>query len=237
MMNKKTINRYMSAVAICLLLLVVNCGKSKKDLTLSPGEQGSAKEIYLKAKKKMRKSPDKARLLFKEIMHLYPDSPYAGRAKLGIADSYFKQKDSGSLELAAVEYQEFVNLYPNSPDAVYSKYQIAMCYFKKLKKPGRDQTKTHQAIKALESMVKMYPDTPEAREARAKITKARQNLATHYFGIGRSNFLLKAYRGAVNRFKQVIDDYPDYKHNDRLFYYTGRSYYGMWDFDTALSFF
>lgn len=43
--------------------------------------------------------------------------------------------------------------------------------------------------------------------------------------------------GAVNRFKQVIDDYPDFKYNDKLFYLTGRSYYAMRDYNSAMSFF
>lgn len=221
---------------VVLVFIAAGC-KSKKKVELKPGEIGSAKEIYEKAKAKIKKDPEKSRMLFKEIMHIYPDSPYAQRAKVGIADSYFKQKDSASLIMAASEYQEYVNLYPNSPDSVYAKYQVGMCYYKQMRKPGRDQDNTHKAIEALQAMVKMYPDTEEAKDARQKIAKARQNLATHYFSIGLSNYRLRALRGAVARFKQVIDDYPDFEKNDKLFYYTGKAYYGMKDYDSALSFF
>ncbi len=225
-----------AVMVITLLLVFVNC-KSKKPVALTPGERGSAKEIYDKAKARIKRKPEKARLLFKEIMHLYPDSPYARRAKVGIADSYFRQKDSASLIMAANEYQEYVNLYPNSPDAVYAKMQVGMCYFKQVRKPGRDQENTHKAIQALEAMVRMYPDTEEAKDARKKIAKTRQNLATHYYLIGISNYRLKAYRGAIARFKQVIDNYPDFNKNDRLYYYTGKAYYARRDSDSAISFF
>jgi len=225
--------------AFLMILLVVTAGSGcrKKKADLNPENLGTDKEIFEKAQKRIKRDPDKARLLFKEIMHLYPDSIYAQRAKIGIADSYFRQKDSAAMIMAAAEYQEYVNLYPNSPDAVYAKFQVAMCYYNQIRSAGRDQTNTHLAIKALESMIKQYPDTKEAEDAKEKLEKTRQNLADHYFGIGLSNYRLRAYKGAVERFKQVIDDYPDFKKNDKLFYFTGKSYFAMNDYDTAISFF
>lgn len=234
-MMKKRLIELLSFLLI-VIFVFAGCSK-KKDVKLSPDDLGSDKEIYEKAKKKIKRDPEKARVLFKEVMHLYPDSIYAMRAKIGIADSYFKQKDSGSSIMAASEYQEYVNLYPNSPDAVYAKYQIARCYLRQMRKPGRDQTNTLQAIKALENMIKQFPDTNEAKKAKMELSKARQFLATHYFKIGLTNFKLRAYKGAIDRFKQVIDDYPDFKVNDKLFFYTGKSYYEMRMYDSAISFF
>ena len=180
-MRKKLI--LIGAAAMMVVLITGGCGK-KKDLSLSPEDMGTDKEIYEKAKKRIRSNPEKARLLFKEVMHLYPDSIYARRAKIGIADSYYRQKDAAALVMAAAEYQEYVNLYPNSPDAVYAKYQIAMCYTRQMKSAGRDQTNTHKAIKALENMIRQYPGTNEAEEAKKQLEKARQRLAAHYFNIG-----------------------------------------------------
>ncbi|UCH96425.1 MAG: outer membrane protein assembly factor BamD [Candidatus Aminicenantes bacterium] len=220
-----------------MVLLLITPGCKKKGLSLSPEDMGSDKEIYEKAKKRIKRAPEKARLLFKEVMHLYPDSIYARRAKIGIADSYFRQKDAGSLIMAATEYQEYVNLYPNSPDAVYAKYQISRCYIRQSKSPGRDQTNTHLAIKALESMIRQYPDTNEAEEAKKQLERVRQRLAAHYFSIGLTNYKLKAYKGAIDRFKQVIDDYPDFKNNDKLFYYTGKCYFAVKAYNSAISFF
>jgi len=234
MKNKFTF--YILLIIVMISLSVIP-GCRKKKAVLNPEDLGSDKEIYQKAIKLTKRDAEKARLLFKEIMHLYPDSMYARRAKIGIADSYYKQKDAASMIMAAAEYQEYVNLYPNSPDAVYAKFQIAMCYHRQLKKPGRDQTNTIEAIKALESMIKQYPDTKEADEAKIKIANARQNLAEHYYNIGTSNFKLKAYKGAITRFKQVIDEYPEFNHNDKLFFYTGKCYFVLKDYDSALSFF
>jgi outer membrane protein assembly factor BamD len=130
-----------------------------------------------------------------------------------------------------------VNLFPYSPDAVYAKYQIGMCYYKQVKKPERDQTNTFAAIKAFEALIQQYPGTPEAEEARKKIDECRQILGKHYFQIGYYNFLMKSFDGAIARFKQVMDDYPDFKGIERLLFYAGRAYAAKGDRESALSFF
>jgi len=83
----------------------------------------------------------------------------------------------------------------------------------------------------------MFPDTEEATRSQARIKELRQNLGAHYFRIGYYNYRFRAYRGAVNRFKQIMDEYPDFKEQDRLFYYTGAAYVALREYDTALSFF
>jgi outer membrane protein assembly factor BamD len=225
------------ALSLLLILFLSPGCSSKKSVSIDPSEKGSDKKTYENALKYISKDPDKSRLLFKEVMQLYPDSIYANKGKLGIADSYFKERDSASLVMAAAEYQEYVSLYPYSPDAVYAKNQVGMCYFRQVKKPERDQTNTFAAIKAFEGVLQQYPGTPEADEAKKKINECRQNLAGHYFLIGYYNYVMKSYAGAIARFKQVMDEYPDFSKNDKLFYFTGKAYLAMKDFDSALSFF
>jgi outer membrane protein assembly factor BamD len=218
------------------LIMITGC-KSKNDINLDPSGLGSDKAIYERAQKLGRRDAEKARLLYKEILQVYPDSIYSRKAKIGIADSYFKQKDVSSLLIAASEYQEFVNLYPNSPDSIYAKFQIGKCYERQSKSAGRDQTNTKLAIKAYESLLKMFPDTQEAEAAEKILKDLKLRLANHYFGIGMANFRLKAFEGAVDRFKQVIDNYPEFEKFDRLFYFTGKSYNMMRKYDSAISFF
>jgi outer membrane protein assembly factor BamD len=106
-----------------------------------------------------------------------------------------------------------------------------------MRKPERDQNNTFAAIKAFEGLLQQYPGTSEAEAAKKKMDQCRQNLATHYFQIGYYNYVMKSYAGAIARFKQVMDEYPDYAKNDKLFFYTGQTYLGMQDLDSALSFF
>ena len=224
------------SVLLLTLFLATACS-TKKKARIDPADKGSEKTMYGNALKYISKNPEKARLLFKEIMQIYPDSVYASKSKLGIGDSYFKANDSSSLIMAAAEYQEYVSLFPYSPEAVYAKYQVGMCYFKQMKKPERDQANTVAAIKAFEGLLQLYPDTVEATEAKKKINLCRQNLANHYFQIGYYNYWLQTFLGAIARFKQVMDEYPDFSKNDKLFFFTGKSYLALRDLDSAQSFF
>jgi outer membrane protein assembly factor BamD len=223
-------------IFLVLSFTITSC-KSKKKVEINPNDMGTGEIMYNKANSFIKKNPEKARLLFKEIIQLYPESIYAKKAKIGIADSYFKQKDSASLLIANAEYQEYVNYYPDSPDAIYAKYQAAMCYYKMKYKPGRDQTYTFKAVEAFDSLIKSYPDTEEAKKAKELANECRKNLGIHYYKIGRSNYILKSYRGAISRFKQVTDNYPEFDEFDKLYYYTGMSYTKLRDYDSAMSFF
>lgn len=229
-------NKYVVPILLFALLASGGC-RSKKNIQIDPTERGSDKKMYDNAIKRIGRDPEKARLLFKEIMQLYPESVYSSRSKLGIADSYYKEKDSASLVMAVAEYQEYVNLYPYSPDAVYAKHRIGMCYSKQMRKPERDQTNTLATIKAFEALIQQYPNTPEAEAGKKSIAEARQALATHHFQIGYYNYKYYAFEGAISRFKQVIDEFPEFKKMDKLFYFTGNAYYKLKNYDSAVSFF
>lgn len=225
-------------VMIIISLTMLTTGCSKKDnLKINPSDLGNDKQIYEKGFKLIKKNPEKARLLFKELIQIYPNSVYARKAKIGIADSYFKEKDTSSLIIASSEYQEFVNLYPNSPDAVYAKYQIGRCYYQQMRKPGRDQTNTYKTITAFENLIKQFPGTKEAEDAKKIIKTARSYLALHYFRIGMSNYHLDAFKGAIDRFKHVINNFPDFEKIDKLMFFTGKCYMAVREYDTAISFF
>ncbi len=225
-------------VFLLSLLIVLSAMSCKKEtLNTTPNEMASESEHYENGISLLKKSLDKGRLVLKQVTQLYPTSIFAQKAKIAIADSYVKKRDSASLIVAASEYQEYLGLYPNSPDAIYAKYQIGMCYFFQMKKPGRDQTNTIAAIKAFESLVRQFPDTREADMAQKNITEAKGNLATHIFLIGRTNFLVNAFQGAIHRFKEVMDQYPSFRGMEQLIFLTAESYMGLGDVETARSFY
>jgi outer membrane protein assembly factor BamD len=219
-----------------LMMMTLGCGGGKKP-ALTPADQESDKKMYDTGIKSIKSDPERARLIFKQIMQLFPDSIYATKAKLSIADSYFKEKDAASMTMAIAEYQEYVNLFPYSPDALYAKFQIAMCYFTLLRKPERDQTNSYASIKAFEAFIQQYPDSPQAEDARKKIKQVRQVLAEHFFKIGYYNYTLAAYAGAITRYKHVIDNYPDYAKIDEVYFYMGLIFEKMNELDLALSFY
>ncbi len=205
--------------------LLVGCGGEKaKPIP----ENASAAQLYKIGRDYLKKKKyERARKVFSAIIRAYPKSKYAPRAKLAIADTYFRKGDIASLTLAYNEYREFVSLYPYHPKAAYAQYMMGMCYFKQMHKPGRDQTNTLLAMEEFKKVVEKYPDTEEASKARAKIEACRQNYAAHILHIARFYFHIHKWLGASWRLQEIIEKYPDFKGMDEVYYEYGVSLYNL----------
>ncbi len=110
------------ALGLCLLCLLSGIQCKKRTAELAPEVASSDEALFKLGEAEIKKDEEKARLYLRQVIDSFPKSFYAQRAKLLIADSYFKKGDEGNLILAASEYREFISLYPYSPSAPYCQY-------------------------------------------------------------------------------------------------------------------
>ncbi len=222
-MKKNGIGLRIFTITIFSLTLLSFCGRKKASLY---PQGASDKVLYNMGKKYLNKKKyEKARKIFSALIELYPRSKYTPRAKLAIADSYYRKGDIASLTLAINEYREFVSLYPYHPKAAYAQLMMGMCYYKQMRKPGRDQGPTLKAIKELEKVVKRYPESQEAKEAEKRLKKCRSRYATHLLLIANFYFRVKEWLGASWRYKEILDKFPDFSKIDEVYYKYGISLY------------
>lgn len=217
------------------MIISSGCGKKKTELSLEGPSSDEA--LFKLGEKYIKKDPEKARLYFRQVIDSFPKSFYAQRAKIAIADSYFKKGDEGSLILAASEYREFISLYPYSPSAAYAQYQIAMTYYKKVFKPGRDQTKTRQALAEFKIVVTNYPLSEEAKLAQEKIKDCEERLAQHITAVGRYYYKAYALKAAESRLKEIITKFPNYSKMDAVYFYLADTYYRWNRLDESIPYF
>ncbi len=211
--------------SLCLLLLLsFAVGCKDKQVTISP-DASSDEELFELGQQSIEKDPEKGRLYFRQVIDSYPRSFYAQRAKLAIADSYFEQGDVGSMIIAASEYREFISLFPYSPSAAYAQYRISMSYFEKALKPGRDQTKTMQALIEFRQVISKYPLSEEANQAREKIQECEERMAEHSFSIAHLYYKRRAYKASISRLTEILTEYPSYTKMDRVYFDLADSYY------------
>ena len=218
-----------------LLLSLLACGGKKMEI--SPDIASSDEQLYARGEQYIKKDPERARLYFRQIIDSFPKSFYAQRAKLAIGDSYFHKGDEGSMIIAASEYREFIALYPYSPSASYAQQQIALSFYHKMLKPGRDQSKTEQALIEFKKVVTNYPMSNEANEARKKITECENRLAEHILGIGRHYYKVKAYQASINRLSDILNQYLNYEKMDQVYFYIGDSHFRMGQSEESVPFF
>ena len=137
--------------------------ENKKDAKLNPlvGKDANLpdKALYDKALLQTNKGHfDVARLDLQTLLNTYPDSQYLMRAKLAIADSWFREGGSAALTQAEQEYTDFITFFPNAPEAAEAQMRVGDIYFKQMDVPDRDYQKAMKAEEAYRLMLKQYAD-------------------------------------------------------------------------------
>jgi len=235
---KKRITLVIVLLLVVLSFTSTSCRKKGLSLETLPEETVSSDEALFKlGEEYLKKDTEKGVLFLRQVIDSFPKSFYAQRAKILIADTYFKKGDEANLILAAAEYREFISLYPTSPSVPYCQYQIGLTYYKNALKPGRDQTKTIQALQEFRKVVANYPNNEYARQAEEKIKDCEQRLAEHEFGIGEFYYKSRAYKAAIGRLQDIITKYPDFKKMDALYFYIADSYFNSRNYEAAFPYF
>jgi outer membrane protein assembly factor BamD len=146
---------------------------------------------------------------FDEVERQHPYSEWARRAMLMAA---YANYESNNYDEAISDAQRFISLHPGNRNAAYAYYLIAISYFEQIMDVGRDQASTQQALAALEQVVRRFPESRYATDARLKIDMTRDHLAGKEMSVGRW-YLRRGYHlAAINRFQTVLRDYGNTSH-------------------------
>lgn len=164
-----------------------------------------------------------ARTYFQQIVDNYPQSPLRPDAKLGVGDTYLGENTVESVVLAAAEYKDFLAFYPTHARADYAQYKLAMSHFSKMRAPQRDQSETREAIKEFDVFFERYPNSALIPEVKQKWREARDRLTEADYLVGVYYFKAKWWTGAIERFKAVLKEDPEFTLRDGVYYYLAES--------------
>jgi outer membrane protein assembly factor BamD len=144
-------------------------------------------------------------------------------ARLALADATFYGATAVDYISARGLYLDFVTLYGNHRLAPYAQTQAGLASLEQVNHPTKDQSQTRQAIADFDEVVRRWPDSSFASAARGLRRVARANLADAEFLVGNYYLTRKSWRAAIDRFKGILRDYPDYPELDRVRYHLGRA--------------
>jgi outer membrane protein assembly factor BamD len=164
-----------------------------------------------------------AREFFRQIVDTYTQSPFRPDAKLGMGDSYLGEGTPDGLERALNEYREFISFFPTNPRADYAQYKLGMTHFRQMRGPQRDQTETREAIRELELFVTRYPNSTLMAEGKARLRDARDRLSQSDYEVGYFYYRQRWYPGAVDRFKALLKQDPDFTNRDAVYFHLGEA--------------
>ena len=156
-----------------------------------------------------RREFDRAAAFFDEVERQHPFSEWARRAMLMAA---FANYQANRYDEAISDAERFIALHPGNASAPYAYYLIALSHYERIYDVGRDQSTTRNALDALQQVVRRYPDSPYAMDARVKIDMTRDHLAGKEMSVGRWYMRSGYYLAAINRYQNVLRDYPTTSH-------------------------
>ena len=166
--------------------------------------------LYNAAKDQLDKGRYKiAALLFDEVERQHPYSIWARRAELMSAFSHYLAQDYNESIDAA---QRFLSIHPGNKDAPYAMYLIGVDYYEQIGDVNRDQKTAQQALDAMGELIRRYPDTKYAADARLKVDLINDHLAGREMDIGRFYQRRAEWLASVYRFRKVVDTYPTTSH-------------------------
>lgn len=154
-------------------------------------------------------APFDAARLFEEVDRQHPYSVWATKAQLLYAYSLYEMN---KYDEAVAALDRFLNLHPGSRDVAYAYYLKALCFYERIADARRDQEATNRALEALQDVVRRFPDSTYARDARLKIDLTRDNLAGKEMEVGRYYQQRNQFLAAINRYRRVVEQYQTTSH-------------------------
>jgi outer membrane protein assembly factor BamD len=166
--------------------------------------------LYAAAKRTMDQGDyERAAKLFDEVERQHPYSVWARRAQMMSAFSYYMaQKYPEAISSA----QRFLTIHPGNKDAPYAHYLIAMSHYQQIEDVTRDQASTANAQQAFGELMRRYPDSRYASDARLKLDLINDHLAGKEMEIGRFYQRSGKWLAATLRFRKVVDQYQTTNH-------------------------
>jgi outer membrane protein assembly factor BamD len=207
MLSSRAFRPVLLLLAGSLALSACATNKGKKDQSYVARD---VETLYLVARASLDKRQYKqAAAVFDEVERQHPYSVWARRAQLMSAYSYYV---AGDFSAAISSAQRFLSLHPGSREAPYAYYMVAVSYYEQISGVQRDQRITQQALDALGELIRRYPNSDYAADARLKIDLARDHLAGKEMEIGRFYQNQGLFLAAISRFRNEIDNYDTTSH-------------------------
>ena len=200
-------NKLNLILIIFLILVNLSCSQEfeKKSVILEKNIDGQILEAWNEGLKELERGEVLlAAKKFNEVEILFPQSDWAAKSTLMAAYAYYTQDYYFD---TIGETKTFLRKYPNHKDSDYANFLMGMAYYDQIIDETKDLNSILMAKKQFETVIKDYPDTDYALDAKFKLDFIADVLAAKEMYIGRYYFDKKKWIPAINRFKTVIKEY------------------------------
>jgi outer membrane protein assembly factor BamD len=229
-MVQKAIRNAGIAAALALLLFGIACGKKKYENPIAKDTQQPDKVLFDSAMGDVEHGRfERARLTLQTLMNTYDTSEYLAKAKLLVADSWFREGGTHGFAQAEAEYKDFILFYPQMEEAAEAQEKICDMQYDQMDKSDRDPTHAFRADDECRSLLTQFPNSKFAPQAAQKLRDIQEVLADREYKVGDLYHKKGSFPASANRFQALTDQYPLYSQADEALWLEADDYKRMGD--------
>ena len=194
----------------CLLVIMIFCVScSKEEIQKSVITEKSLELQVLEAYEEGMKSLEEGDVLyaakkFNQAEILFPQSEWAPKSSLMASYAYYVQNYYAD---AVSELNRFIKIYKQDKNLDYAYYLLAICYYEQIVDETKDLQSIIEAQKYFKIVSINYPNTEYALDSEFKLGLIDDILAAKEMYVGRYYLDKKKWISAINRFRNVVDNY------------------------------
>ncbi|MBV1875631.1 MAG: outer membrane protein assembly factor BamD, partial [Cycloclasticus sp.] len=154
--------------------------------------------------------------LYEGLESRYPFGQYAQQAQIDLAFAYYKNDEP---ESAIATANRFVRIHPRHKNVDYIYYLKGLINFNRgigflerylpTDKSQRDPGAAIDSLDDFATLIRRFPDSQYAADSKQRIVALKSNLALHDLNVANYYMKRKAYVAAINRAKNIIEQYQN----------------------------
>jgi outer membrane protein assembly factor BamD len=222
--------RYRTLVVLALMaLLLTGCFRRRKyENPITQDTVQPDKVLFDKAIQDLEKGRYQvARLTLQTLINTYDTSEFLAKAKLAIADSWFREGGAHGLAQAEAEYKDFILFYPTLEEAAEAQSRICMIHYRQMEKPDRDPKHALRADDECRQLMVQFPNSKFAPQMQQRLREVQEVIAEGEYRVGDFYFKKGSYPASVNRLDTLVNHYPLYSKADQALWRVGEAYAKM----------
>jgi outer membrane protein assembly factor BamD len=208
--------------------LLASCIHKKYETPIAKNTQQPDKVLFDQAVKDIEHGHyEVARISLQTLMSTYESSEYMAKAKLAVADSWYREGGANGLAQAEAEYKDFILFYPNMEESAEAQHRVCQIHYKQMDKSDRDWTQTLRAEDECRQLLVQFPNSKFAPETAQLLRNIQESLAGHEFVVGNFYWKREMNPAAANRLQGLVAEYPLYSNAGEALYEAGDAYSKM----------
>jgi len=172
---------------------------------------------------------ERARLTLQTLMNTYDTSEYLAKAKLAVADSWYREGGAHGFAQAEAEYKDFILFYPTMEEAAEAQQKICKMQYNQMEKSDRDPVHALRAEDECKQLILQFPNSKYVPEAQQMVRDVQEVLADKEFKVGMLYHAKGSFPAAANRLSGAANAFPLYSQADETLWQLADSYRRMGD--------